>query len=166
MIEIYTDGDCSGNPGPGGYGIIVIINNKLEHAISSQSIDTTNNREELKAIIEAYKLAKQYYNDRDVIIKSDSAYCINMIKSWIWKWATNDWKGSNKKTVENLDLVQELYQYLQGFNNIGVEKVPGHSNIVGNELADAAATQNYIKMKKILEENDINYEGFDFLEKF
>ena len=168
VVKIFfTDGSCSGNPGPGGFGVVQIVSvwrETLDDYIESKSIayhyseqceNTTNNREEMKAILHVFKIAA---NDPDnqYIIYSDSAYCVNMINDWIWNWSKNNWKNSKKKEVENLDLVLELYKYInKEFFNCQVVKVKGHNNIVENELADALATNNITKFEKICKTNII-----------
>lgn len=156
VIYMYTDGACKGNPGPGGFGVISVKNKEVQYKYSESCDNTTNNREELKAILHVFELADKnpnlYY-----IIMSDSAYCVNTINDWIFKWSNNNWKRSNNQPVENLDLIQSLYKYLiKDFWNCQVMKVRGHSNIINNELADALATENDNKFKKILKDNDIN----------
>lgn len=151
---IYTDGACSGNPGPGGYGVVAIEDGQII-AVNSQSCEnTTNNREELKAIIQAFELA--FIFQKEVTIYSDSAYAVNMINDWIWNWAKNDWKNSKKKEVENIDLVKIIYNYITKENyNCQVIKVKGHAGEVGNELADALATLNHKKFIDICEKNGL-----------
>lgn len=156
MIKIYTDGACSGNPGPGGYGLVIIQDNIIKWEKSAQCEQTTNNREEMKAIIEAFKVADLYFPNEDVIIYSDSAYCVNMINDWIWNWARNGWKNSKKKEVENIDLVKEIYNYInKEFYHCQVVKISGHSGEVGNEIADALATSNSKKYFKIIKDNNL-----------
>ena len=169
----YTDGACSGNPGPGGFGVIelkeVQIRKKdnwgnwstdfyqtyIEYIYNEQCEQTTNNRMELKAILHVFKLAAAD-PDNKYIIYSDSAYAVNMINSWIWTWSKNNWKNSKKQIVENIDLVKELYNYLNiNFFNCQVLKCDGHSGNVGNELADALATNNGNKFDKIIKQNNI-----------
>lgn len=159
MIEIYCDGSCSGNPGMGGFGVIVIQDFKILNAYSGSSEKTTNNRMELEALIKALDFAITNYKDELVKIYSDSAYCVNIFNSWIHSWYRNDWKNSSKKTVENLDLVKELWLFKQiDTPNFSVEKIKGHSGIIGNELADAAATKNSKKFEKIFLENHLVYK--------
>lgn len=163
----YTDGACSGNPGPGGFGVVQIYtewretyaeyieSKSVPYMYSEQCENTTNNREEMKAILHVFEIAA---NDPDnqYTIYSDSAYCVNMINDWIWGWAKNNWKNSKKKEVENLDLVLQLYKYIsKDFFNCQVYKCQAHSGIIENELADALATKNDVKFKKILVENNI-----------
>lgn len=157
MIKIYTDGACSGNPGPGGYGLVVIKDDKIiQWRMSAFCDKTTNNREEMKAIIEAFNLADTYLPNEDIIIYSDSAYCVNMINDWIWNWANNGWKNSKKKEVENIDLVKEIYNYInKEFYHCQVVKISGHSGEVGNEIADALATNNLKKCFKLIEDNNL-----------
>ena len=153
-VTIYTDGACSGNPGPGGFGVVVFENNdripNLTHYESSEN--TTNNREELKAILKAFEYAEKIYPDVSIIlIYSDSAYCVNICNDWIFTWAKNNWINSKKKTIENKDLVEQLYKYIsKDFFNCQVMKVKGHANSEQNELADALASNNRNKYNKII----------------
>lgn len=123
-------------------------------------VETTNNRMEIKGLTAACELATTKYKDYNVIIYCDSAYCVNMFNQWIENWAANNWIGSSKEQVKNLDLVKKLYQYKQiEFPNFTVEKVEGHQSIIGNELADAYARSatygDATKLAKILKENEI-----------
>ena len=161
----YTDGACKGNPGPGGYGVIELGKNivkDVEVSIvnyfhSAQSDLTTNNREELKAIIHVMELAAAD-PDTEYVVYSDSAYAVNMINDWIWKWAKSDWYNSKNKEVENSDLVKEIYKYLTiEFFPCQVVKTKGHYGIIENELADALATKDKTKYQKILDKHNIVY---------
>ena len=160
MIAFYTDGACKGNPGPGGFGVCSIREDRIIYQYSEQCEHTTNNREEMKAILHVFKFVME--NDlKDVIIYSDSAYCVNMLNDWIWKWATNGWINSKKQTVENIDLVKELYKYISTeFFPCQVVKIKGHSGDVANELADALATNNETKYQRILKEHGLMYFNF------
>ena len=174
MIEIYVDGACSGNPGPGGYGLVILKDdNIIQWRHSAFCDNTTNNREEMKAIIEAFRLADLGFPNEDVFIYSDSAYCVNMINDWIWNWSKNGWKNSKKKEVENIDLVKEIYSYInKEFYHCQVVKISGHNGEVGNEIADALATNNPRKYIKLIRDNKLiestiealcKTEKFDFL---
>lgn len=166
MKVFYTDGACKGNPGPGGFGVIAIEDNKVTYKYSEQCENTTNNREEIKAILHVFELAMKNYRYETVIICSDSAYCVNMINNWIWNWANNNWINSKNKTVENVDLVKQLYKYVStDFFPCQVIKVSGHTGDCENELADALATYNANKYRKILKENNITDENVELLEK-
>lgn len=159
-INIYTDGACKGNPGPGGYGLAAFIDSCCINFFSCTEEDTTNNRQELKAIITALEWAETIYSDKKVCIYSDSAYCVNMINSWIHTWAKNNWKNSKKQIVENLDLVQTIYNYInKDFFNCQVEiiKISGHSGNPYNEFVDALATQNDKKKEKIIHDFSITF---------
>ena len=162
MIEFFVDGACKGNPGPGGFGVVSLRTpettgvKQVEYSYRESCDNTTNNREEMKAILHVFKLIEDKPNSEPVIIYSDSAYCVNMINDWIWKWANNGWKNSKKQTVENLDLVLELYKYLTiDFFPCQVMKVKGHGGVMANELADALATKDKVKYQKILNEHNI-----------
>lgn len=153
-LNFYTDGACSGNPGPGGFGVVLLNDdNEIEYAYSKQFDNTTNNRMELQAILhvleEFHHLADFGF---DIIIHSDSAYCVNMMKDWIWKWAANGWTRASGKPIENLDIIKEIYPYLH-IKHLQFIKVSGHSGIVGNELADTLATNNITKYKTIIKKN-------------
>lgn len=156
MIYIYTDGSSKGNPGPGGFGVVVLKDNTIKYSYHEQNENTTNNREELKAILHAFYLSQTKFKETDCIICTDSSYCYNICNDWIFSWAKNNWKNSKKKTVENLDLIQQLYNYLNiDFFNCQVIKVNGHQGDIGNELADALATFNNKKYEKIIRENNL-----------
>lgn len=141
-IIIYTDGACSGNQNSeniGGYGAVLIYkNNKKE--ICGGEVNTTNNKMEIKACIEALKLLKRY--DIPVELHTDSAYVCNCInQKWYVKWRTNGWKNSKKEPVENKELWVELLDLIEKIDDIKFIKVKGHSGIELNELADFLANK-------------------------
>ena len=156
----YTDGACSGNPGPGGYGVVeldtclreayssYIESNSLNYEYAEYFDYVTNNQMELKAILHVLKLAAAHPAE-GYIIYSDSAYAVNSINDWIRGWAANGWINSRKVTVENVDLMQEIYKYID-LDNYLLKKVSGHSGELGNELADAAATGNSKKREELI----------------
>lgn len=120
----------------------------------------TNNQGELKALLFALKMTQEYYGDETCIIYSDSAYCVNMCNSWIWNWANNGWINSKKQQVENYELVRSIYRYLDNPNkNFDIQKISGHTGDIGNELADALASNNLLKFKSIIKQNNINYNN-------
>ena len=139
-VIIYTDGACSGNPGPGGWGAILMINeNKKE--ISGGNKNTTNNVMELTSVIEALKLLKRPCN---VNLYSDSAYVVNaFLQNWILGWIKNGWKNSNKEDVKNKELWQELIS-LTKVHNVTFHKVKGHADNKYNNRCDELA-RNAIK---------------------
>ena len=134
---IYTDGACSGNPGPGGWGAVIFDERQKQNNISGKVQDTTNNRMELMAPIMALKKIK---SKSDITIFTDSIYVKNGITEWIKKWEKNGWKTSNKKPVKNKDLWIKLNDLCQK-NKISWKWVKGHSNNKYNILADKLATQ-------------------------
>lgn len=142
-VTIYADGACSGNPGPGGYGAILIYGN-IKKEISGGSKITTNNIMELTGVIEALKLLKQ---PCDVLLHSDSAYVVNAFnQKWINTWQRNGWKNSSKETVKNLELWKELLE-LTKYHNVEFIKVKGHSNNLYNNRCDRLATKERDKAK-------------------
>jgi len=167
MLYIYTDGSCKNNPGAGAFGVIIMDETKsvVIHAYRKEDNNTTNNREELKALLYALKYSVD--NNNEFIIYTDSSYSEKIINEWISKWASNNWKNSKNETVENLDLIQSLYYYYNiKFPNFQVRKIKGHCGEVGNELADAAATGNANKIIKIFKENDLTYMDDNKIDKF
>ena len=155
-VIFYTDGGCSGNPGPGGFGVVEFDNDKILYTYSEYCDNTTNNREELKAILHALKIAEGGANRRPYIIYSDSAYCVNICNDWIWTWAAKGWVRSKGKKIENLDLIQEIYNIINFADfEYEIKKCKGHQGMIGNELADALATNNISKFNKIIKDNNI-----------
>lgn len=134
-VIIYTDGACSGNPGPGGWGSILMYQgNKKE--ISGGMKNTTNNVMELTAVIEALKMLKYQCK---VKVYSDSAYVVNAFhQKWIQGWLRNDWKNASKEPVKNKELWQELYQLTQQ-HQVEFIKVKGHSDNHYNNRCDELA---------------------------
>lgn len=165
MINIYVDGSTRGGKNQkgadnkGGYSVIILNKeeNLLLNMYSLQCDNTTNNRMELSAILTALEYADNDYPNETVHIHSDSAYCVNMCTNWIYNWEKNGWKTASKKTPENLDLVLSIYKHITSspFYHCHFHKVSGHSEIIGNELADAAATNNWHKFNQYMAEYEI-----------
>ena len=156
-----ADGSCSGNPGIGSYAVIEVdsLNPKYVYYayFSPGTHNTTNNREELKGIIHVLERFANY--DTTLVIYTDSAYCQQMLTDWIWNWARKDWKTSTNKPIENADLVQKAFKYLNKYGSlIEIHKVKGHNGTIGNELADALATKNLTKYKTTLRRKSIEEE--------
>ena len=135
--EIYTDGACSGNPGAGGWGAVILDKDQNKKNMSGKEEDTTNNRMELMAPIMALKKIKA---NSEIIIYTDSTYVKNGITEWIKKWEKNGWKNANKKPVKNKDLWIKL-DNLCAQNKVSWKWVKGHSTNKYNNLADELATQ-------------------------
>ncbi len=136
-VKLYTDGACSGNPGPGGYGAILIFNGK-EKEISGGEKETTNNKMEIMAVLEGLKMLKE---PCEVTVYSDSAYVVNSIdKGWIYGWKKNNWKKSDKSTVKNIELWEEMLR-LMNIHKVKFVKVKGHSDNEYNNRCDALAVK-------------------------
>lgn len=135
LIEIYTDGACKGNPGPGGYGVVLISNDRRKE-LSGGFRKTTNNRMELLACIEGLRSLRRPCN---AVLTSDSKYVVNaMVKGWAGKWRSNGWKLSPSKPAKNADLWAQLLDQCAG-HNVKFEWVKGHSEHPENERCDALA---------------------------
>jgi ribonuclease HI len=161
MIEIYTDGSSKGNPGEGGFGVIAkdTKTNKIIHVYKKREKKVTNNQAELKAILYALELISNEYKGCKCIIYSDSLYCVNICNDWIHKWAKNNWINSRNQQVENVELIKSLYKYINiDFSNFQIKKLKGHDGIIENEIADALATNNKTKFKKLIQENNIEFD--------
>ena len=139
-VIIYTDGACSGNPGPGGWGAILMYKNAKKE-ISGGNKSTTNNIMEITAVIEALKCLKV---ESEVQVYSDSAYTVNAFnQKWIYGWMKNGWKTSNGDNVKNKELWQELYSLTQK-HKVEFIKVKGHADNEYNNRCDELA-RNAIK---------------------
>lgn len=135
QVIIYTDGACSGNPGPGGWGTILMYKD-IKKELSGSNPNTTNNIMEITAVIEGLKLLKE---PCDVEIYSDSAYVVNaFLQGWIYNWMKKKWQTSNKEPVKNKELWQELYELVQK-HNVKFIKVKGHSDNEFNNRCDELA---------------------------
>ena len=151
--HIFTDGSSRGNPGAGGWGMIVMNEEETEIIFSEHDTDdyTTNNRMELHAMICALGYAESHPNDY-FIIYSDSAYVVNSCTKWLAGWIANGWRNSKKKEVENIDLMKALWGYLsRDFFNAEIRQCKGHNGDIGNEMADAIATQNWHKLGDLID---------------
>ena len=135
-VTIYTDGACSGNPGKGGWGAILINAKETKYMSGSKQL-TTNNQMELTATIEALKAILKPSN---IALYTDSQYVKNGITSWIFNWKKNGWKTANKKPVANKDLWIELEKYVE-FHSVNWFWVKGHSGDHYNEIVDKLAVK-------------------------
>ena len=136
LVEIYTDGSCSGNPGLGGWGALFIFK-KYKKEISGHSQHTTNNQMELVAAIEALKALKKSCR---VNLYTDSLYVQKGITEWIFDWERNHWRKKNRSLVKNVALWQELKQGLKE-HSVTWNWVKGHSDNEGNNIADRLAVE-------------------------
>lgn len=164
-IQIYTDGSSLGNPGPGGWGVVIIKNEELRiknerketiiKELGGFEKNTTNNRMELQAVIEALKYIEnirksdlQDIRKSDFLIYSDSNYVLSGINSWVYNWEKNGWRTANKKEVLNQDLWKEMISLVRNIDiKINWEKVKGHSGHVYNDRADEIATAKALAQK-------------------
>lgn len=137
-LIIYTDGACSGNPGPGGWGVLMQFGDK-EKTLCGGERETTNNRMELIAAIRALEAVKPNYKGQ-VTLWTDSTYVLKGITEWIHGWKKRGWKKGDKKPVINKDLWQQL-DALNATRDINWKWVKGHAGVDGNERADELARQ-------------------------
>lgn len=135
-VTLYTDGACSGNPGVGGYGAVLMYGNH-EKRISGAEKDTTNNRMELFAVISGLRCLKE---PCEVTIYSDSAYTVNgFVKGWVYEWEKNGWRKADGKAVLNDDLWKDLLS-LTRIHKVSFVKVKGHADNEFNNICDKLAT--------------------------
>ncbi|MEE4244164.1 MAG: ribonuclease HI [Kangiellaceae bacterium] len=135
-VEIFTDGACKGNPGPGGWGVLLRYGD-TEKKLFGGAAETTNNRMELQAAIEGLKALNRQC---DVVLTTDSQYVRKGITEWIDGWKKKGWKNSQKKPVKNAELWQQLDRLAQQ-HNIKWQWVKGHSGHRENEIADQLANK-------------------------
>jgi ribonuclease HI len=135
--RIYTDGACSGNPGPGGWGVVVYFADGSVHEMGDADPHTTNNRMEMEAAIAALKFFKEFGQTEPIELYTDSEYVLKGITEWIKGWKRKDWKNSKGKPVEN----QEIWRRMDSLNTPTVKwrYVRGHSGDEGNDRCDEIA---------------------------
>jgi len=142
MIKVFTDGACSGNPGIGGWGVVILINDSDPIFLKGGEIQTTNNQMELTATIKALKYFKEH---QLITLITDSKYVKDGIESWITNWKKNGWRTTSKKSVKNKELWVELDSQIAK-HNITWNWVKGHAGDRYNEKADFLA-------RRFIEEN-------------
>jgi ribonuclease HI len=148
---IYTDGGCSGNPGPGGYAFVLLLPSGEETLGSGGEANTTNNRMELRAVIAALEAAERLLASEGapgtpVVVHTDSQYVKNGIGAWIVNWKRNGWRTSDKKPVKNRELWEELDAVVARAKPRFVW-VKGHAGIEGNERCDAMVQAEIAKFR-------------------
>ena len=141
QVEIYTDGACKGNPGPGGWGVL-LKSGTVEKELFGGERETTNNRMELMAVIQALQALKRPCR---VMMHADSQYVLKGITEWLQGWKAKGWKTASKQPVKNVDLWQQLDALLaQTEHDIEWRWVRGHNGDPGNERADALANRGVL----------------------
>ncbi|MBQ5890088.1 MAG: ribonuclease HI [Clostridia bacterium] len=142
-IELFTDGACSGNPGPGGWGAILRYNGH-EKELCGGEAETTNNRMELTAVIEGLSALKE---PCEIELFTDSKYvCDAVVKRWVYSWKANGWKKADKKPALNVDLWEKLLELLDT-NKVNFNWIKGHAGHPENERCDTLAVEYYQKFK-------------------
>ena len=132
---VFTDGFCEPNPGRGGWGAVRVVNGTILAEGSGLEEQTTNNRMELRALIEGYKMLQR---DEAIDVCTDSQLCVNTITKWAASWKKKGWtRGKKHEPVKNLDLVQELYELAQAHPLAKLQWIKGHAGLRWNEYADA-----------------------------
>ena len=141
-IVVFTDGSSRGNPGPGGWGAVLVLSGEKRKVVEMGGMDklTTNNRMEMTAVIEVLKYITDLYKDNfySVVIYTDSRYLIKGIKEWVKLWEKNNWKKKDGESVKNEDLWRKLISFKEK-TDISWVHVKGHAGISGNERADEIA---------------------------
>lgn len=154
-IRIYTDGACSGNPGPGGWAMVVNTEDQCKH-YSGHDTSTTNNRMELMAVVQCLKRILEHGSTKNVYeIYSDSAYVVNSINNkWLDRWKISGWKTKKGEDIKNRDLWEKADHYLTEVTNAGQRvkfiKVKGHAGNTFNELVDKLAKEESNKAQMLL----------------
>jgi ribonuclease HI len=154
-IRIFTDGACSENPGPGGWAAVFNSEDKCKMIKGNEST-TTNNRMELKAVIESFRMILSRFKTRKDIefeLYSDSAYVVNSINNgWVEKWQKNNWKTTKDEDVKNRDLWEQFVALHKTIKVVGIDvkiiKIKGHTGNTFNELVDKIAKEESMKAKE------------------
>ena len=161
--SIYTDGACTGNPGPGGWGVVIYFNDGSIHEMGNSSPQTTNNRMEMQAAISALQFLKETQQRDSVTLYTDSKYLIDCVTKWVHGWKKKSWTKSDGKPVLNQDLLLTLDQL--NSKQVKWQHVRGHSGNPGNERCDRIATTfasgKSPQLKKSL---DLDVKNFDSLQ--
>lgn len=139
VVHIFADGACSGNPGPGGWGAVLKCPELgLEKQLSGAEKNTTNNRMELRAVIEALRALKV---SCDVVVTTDSRYVVDaFLKNWLGSWQRNGWRTASKQPVKNIELWKELLEAASK-HQVAWKWIRGHNGHPENEIADSLAVQ-------------------------
>lgn len=164
-VRIFTDGACSENPGPGGWAAVFNTEKKCHTFVGNEQL-TTNNRMELRAVIEAFRVIvnvtkrRNFQSRHEYDIYSDSAYVVNTINNhWIEAWQKNNWQTTKHEDVKNRDLWEELSELRDEADKLGVRitlnKVKGHSGNTFNELVDKLAREESMKAKVMANETNL-----------
>lgn len=160
---IYTDGSAHPNPGPGGFGVIVLDNHKnLLYTYNKQfEENVTNNQMEIKAILYTFLNFGVNINNNDFtndipVVYSDSNYCIQTFNQWMFNWANKGWVKSDNKIPENLELIKAYYDWYQKGYRIDLRKVKGHNGVKWNEIVDQLATGK-ISSEEVMKKYGENY---------
>ncbi len=141
-VIMYTDGACSGNPGPGGYAAILMYNGNEKEIVGAEK-DTTNNKMEMMAVLKGLEQLKY---PCDVTIYSDSTYVVDSVeKGWVFSWKKKNWIKSDKKPVKNVELWEQMLKYMS-IHNIKFVKVKGHSDNEYNNRCDRLAVEAIKKL--------------------
>ena len=144
-IELFTDGACSGNPGPGGWGAILRYNGHEKELCGGEK-ETTNNRMELTAVIEGLSALKE---PCEIELFTDSKYvCDAVVKRWVYSWKANGWKKADKKPALNIDLWEKLLELIDT-HKVNFNWIKGHAGHPENERCDTLAVEYYQKFKNI-----------------
>lgn len=146
-MKIYCDGSARPNPGPGGYGIVVLDDeeNLIDCFSSRTTTRTTNNIQELEGLLQSFlRYGVNPYltpNAKCSTVYCDSSYAVQTFTEWMFNWQRNGWmRTASKKPISNLDIIQKFYKHWKDGYRIQIERVPGHSNIFWNEIADKLAS--------------------------
>lgn len=158
---IFTDGASRGNPGPGGWGTIVVSHGEV-HELGGREENTTNNRMELQAAISGLSFFFKKYKDAQPIVYTDSSYVLRGATQWLRGWREKNWMATNKKEILNKDLWERMLSVIDG-KQIDWRLLSGHVGVVGNERADKIATAFADNKKEELFSGSLESYGIDIL---
>lgn len=151
-IHVFTDGGCSPNPGTGAWGFVVVDGQKKMFSNSGMEKNTTNNRMELRGILEALLFIESQSVPRSFLVHSDSMLCVQSLNEWAFKWKQRRWK--KKKPLKNLDLIIPAFELLHSMEHVKLKWVKGHSGNYWNDLVDGLCSEILFKEKKICQQEE------------
>lgn len=143
LVQMYTDGSCLGNPGPGGWGVVLLYKGHIKE-LSGGEVQSTNNRMELTAVINGFAALKR---PSIVDVITDSMYVKDGITTWLARWKKNNWRGTQNKKIANADLWQDLYNHIAVHETVTSTWVQGHAITRYNNIADLLAREQALYYK-------------------
>lgn len=162
---VFTDGACSGNPGPGGWGAVLVLSSGQVKELGGADLATTNNRMEMMGVLESLRYLGRQPQKGPIVFFTDSVYVLRGVQQWMWAWSRNNWKTSEGKDVLNQDLWKEFIIFFKNFDRKLIEwnHCAGHAGIPGNERCDEIAVAYSQGQRPFLFQGDLGDYSVDIM---